>query len=159
MKFKKLILNLESEIDLKTWSSLNKSHNSYNDIKFYLLHDEENPKIKYVIYMFDENSKIVRETKGKSMKQSEFQQYVIEQFKEQKKFNDYVEGLTAKYSESTDNLDLNELDLNKMKYSDKENHDIDSKRCKPTVFIKMEDGLKRIWSCWVKNSIALKWLI
>ena len=45
---------------------------------------------------------------------------------EQKKFNDYVEGLTAKYSESTDNLDLNELDLNKMKYSDKENHDIDS---------------------------------
>ena len=27
MKFKKLILNLESEIDLKTWSSLNKSHN------------------------------------------------------------------------------------------------------------------------------------
>ena len=45
---------------------------------------------------------------------------------EQKKFNDYVEGLTTKYSESTDNLDLNELDLNKMKYSDKENHDIDS---------------------------------
>ena len=28
MKFKKLILNLENEIDLKTWSSLNKSHNS-----------------------------------------------------------------------------------------------------------------------------------
>ena len=38
--------------------------------------------------MFDENSKIVRKTKGKSMKQSEFQQYVIEQFKEQKKFNE-----------------------------------------------------------------------
>ena len=34
MKFKKIILNLENEIDLKTWSSLNKSHNSYNDIKF-----------------------------------------------------------------------------------------------------------------------------
>ena len=30
MQLKKLILNLESEIDLKTWSSLNKSHNSYN---------------------------------------------------------------------------------------------------------------------------------
>ena len=27
------------------------------------------------------------------------------------------------------------------------NHDIDSKTCKPTVFIKPEDGLKRIWSC------------
>ena len=58
MKFKKLILNLESEIDLKTWSSLNKSHNSYNDIKFYLLHDEENPKIKYVIYRIAKSLKI-----------------------------------------------------------------------------------------------------
>ena len=28
MKLKKIILNLESEIDLKTWSSLNKSYNS-----------------------------------------------------------------------------------------------------------------------------------
>gem|GEM_PF-6178049 len=26
------------------------------------------------------------------------------------------------------------------------NHDIVSKKCKPTVFIKLEDGLKRIWS-------------
>ena len=77
MKFKKLILNLESEIDLKTWSSLNKSHNSYNDIKFYLLHDEENPKIKYVIYMFNEDSKIIKEKKDKMMKQSEFQQTVL----------------------------------------------------------------------------------
>ena len=77
MKFKKIILNLESEIDLKTWSSLNKSHNSYNDIKFYLLHDEENPKIKYVIYMFNEDSKIIKDKKDKTMKQSEFQQTVL----------------------------------------------------------------------------------
>ena len=77
MKFKKLILNLENEIDLKTWSSLNKSHNSYNDIKFYLLHDEENPKIKYVIYMFNEDSKIIKNKKDKTMKQSEFQQTVL----------------------------------------------------------------------------------
>ena len=113
MKLKKIILNLESEIDLKTWSSLNKSHNSYNDIKFYLLHDEENPKIKYVIYMFNEDSKIIKDKKDKAMKQSEFQQtvltaiekinikidkmdadfknfktFVIEQFAEQKKFNE-----------------------------------------------------------------------
>ena len=113
MKFKKLILNLENEIDLKTWSSLNKSHNSYNDIKFYLLHDEENPKIKYVIYMFNEDSKIIKDKKDKTMKQSEFQQtvltaigkinikidemdtefknfknYVIENFDKQEKFND-----------------------------------------------------------------------
>ena len=77
MKFKKIILNLESEIDLKTWSSLNKSYNSYNDIKFYLLHDEENPKIKYVIYMFNEDSKIIKDKKDKAMKQSEFQQTVL----------------------------------------------------------------------------------
>ena len=77
MKFKKIILNLESEIDLKTWSSLNKSHNYYNDIKFYLLHDEENPKIKYVIYMFNEDSKIIKNKKDKTMKQSEFQQTVL----------------------------------------------------------------------------------
>ena len=77
MKFKKIILNLESEIDLKTWSSLNKSHNYYNDIKFYLLHDEENPKIKYVIYMFNEDSKIIKDKKDKTMKQSEFQQTVL----------------------------------------------------------------------------------
>ena len=77
MQLKKLILNLESEIDLKTWSSLNKSHNYYNDIKFYLLHDEENPKIKYVIYMFNEDSKIIKDKKDKAMKQSEFQQTVL----------------------------------------------------------------------------------
>ena len=115
MKFKKLILNLESEIDLKTWSSLNKSHNYYNDIKFYLLHDEENPKIKYVIYMFNEDSKIIKDKKDKTMKQSEFQQtvltaigkinikiddmdiefknfknYVIENFGKQEKFNESI---------------------------------------------------------------------
>ena len=115
MKFKKIILNLESEIDLKTWSSLNKSHNSYNDIKFYLLHDEENPKIKYVIYMFNEDSKIIKDKKDKAMKQSEFQQtvlmaidkinikidkmdtefqdfknYVIKKFDKQEKFNESI---------------------------------------------------------------------
>ena len=77
MQLKKIILNLENEIDLKTWSSLNKSYNSYNDIKFYLLHDEENPKIKYVIYMFNEDSKIIKDKKDKMMKQSEFQQTVL----------------------------------------------------------------------------------
>ena len=65
------------DIGRKTWSSLNKSHNYYNDIKFYLLHDEENPKIKYVIYMFNEDSKIIKDKKDKTMKQSEFQQTVL----------------------------------------------------------------------------------
>ena len=88
---------------------------SYNDIKFYLLHDEENPKIKYVIYMFNEDSKIIKDKKDKTMKQSEFQQtvltaiskinikidemdtefknfknYVIENFDKQEKFNESI---------------------------------------------------------------------
>lgn len=87
-KIKSIIL--QNEIDPKTGLVLIKDYNSYNSIKFYLQKDEEKPNIKYVIYMFDENSKIVKETKGKSMKQSEFQQYVIEQFKEQKKFNEKI---------------------------------------------------------------------
>ena len=85
-KIKSIIL--QNEIDPKTGLVLIKDYNSYNSIKFYLQKDEEKTNIKYVIYMFDENSKIEKETKGKTMKQSEFQQYVIEQFKEQKKFNE-----------------------------------------------------------------------
>ena len=126
MKFKKIILNLESEIDLKTWSSLNKSHNSYNDIKFYLLHDEENPKIKYVIYMFNEDSKIIKDKKDKAMKQSEFQQTVLtaigkinikidemdiefKNFKnfiiEQRKFNEEQRNFNESFSNRLDSIE------------------------------------------------------
>ena len=106
MKLKKTIIILENKIDLKTWLSLNKSYNSYNGVKFHLEQDKENPKIKHVIYTFNEDDKITKENKGKSMKQSEFQEtvltaiskinielnnfktFVIEQFAEQKKFNE-----------------------------------------------------------------------
>ena len=106
MKLKKTIIILENEIDLKTWLSLNKSYNSYNGVKFYLEQDKENPRIKHVIYTFNEDDKIVKENRGKPMKQSEFQEtvltaiskmnielkdfktFVIEQFAEQKKFNE-----------------------------------------------------------------------
>ena len=126
MQLKKIILNLESEIDLKTWSSLNKSHNSYNDIKFYLLHDEENPKIKYVIYMFNEDSKIIKDKKDKTMKQSEFQQTVLtaigkinikidemdiefKNFKnfiiEQRKFNEEQRNFNESFSNRLDSIE------------------------------------------------------
>ena len=88
MKIKNIEINSYDEIDSKTWLSLNKSCNSYNGIKFYLVHDKENPKIKNVIYTFNEDNKISKENKGKTMKQSEFLQFVIEQFAEQKKFNE-----------------------------------------------------------------------
>ena len=96
------------DIGRKTWLSLNKSYNSYNGVKFHLEQDRKNPKIKHVIYTFNEDDKIVKENKGKSMKQSEFQEtvltaiskinielkdfktFVIEQFAEQKRFNEHV---------------------------------------------------------------------
>ena len=83
-------ITLQNEIDPKIGLVLIKDYNSYNSIKFYLQKDEETPNIKYVIYMFDENSKIEKETKGKTMKQSEFQELVINEFKEQKKFKEFV---------------------------------------------------------------------
>lgn len=96
---------LQNEIDPKTGLVLIKDYNSYNSIKFYLQKDEKKPNIKYVIYMFDENSKIVKEAKGKSMKQSEFQQYVIEQFKEQKKFNEQQLKFNEKIWNRLDSID------------------------------------------------------
>ena len=98
-------ITLQNEINPKTGLVLIKDYNSYNSIKFYLQKDEEKPNIKYVIYMFDENSKIVTETKGKSMKQSEFQQYVIEQFKEQKKFNEQQLKFNEKIWNRLDSID------------------------------------------------------
>ena len=108
MKLKKTIIILENEIDLKTWLSLNKSYNSYNGVKFHLEQDKENSKIKHVIYTFNEDDKMIKENRGRTMKQSEFQQtvltaiskinielnnfktFVIQQFAEQKKFNEFV---------------------------------------------------------------------
>ncbi len=102
-KIKSIIL--QNEIEPKIGLVLIKDYNSYNSIKFYLQKDEEKPNIKYVIYMFDENSKIEKETKGKTMKQSEFQQYVIEQFKEQKKFNEQQLKFNEKIWNRLDSID------------------------------------------------------
>ena len=102
-KIKSIIL--KNEIEPKIGLVLIKDYNSYNSIKFYLQKDEEKPNIKYVIYMFDENSKIEKETKGKTMKQSEFQQYVIEQFKEQKKFNEQQLKFNEKIWNRLDSID------------------------------------------------------
>ena len=103
MKIKNIEINSYDEIDSKTWLSLNKSCNSYNGIKFYLVHDKENPKIKNVIYTFNEDNKISKENKGKTMKQSEFQELVINEFKEQKKFNEqqlkFNEFVTQQFAE------------------------------------------------------------
>ena len=127
MKLKNIEINSYDEIDLKTWLSLNKSYNSYNGIKFYLVHDKGNPKIKNVIYTFNEDDKVVKENRGKSMKQSEFQEtvltaiskmniefedfktFVIEQFAEQKKFNEQQLKFNELFSKRLDSIE-NRLD-------------------------------------------------
>ena len=123
MKIKNIEINSYDEIDLKTWLSLNKSSNSYNGIKFYLVHDKENPEIKNVIYTFNENNKITKKNKGKVMKQSEFQEtvltaigkmniefedfktFVIEQFAEQKKFNEQQLKFNELFSKRLDSIE------------------------------------------------------
>ena len=119
MKLRKTIIILENEIDLKTWLSLNKSYNSYNGVKFHLEQDKENPKIKHVIYTFNEDDKITKENKGKSMKQSEFQETVLtaiskinielNDFKtfiiEQRKFNQEQKNFNESFSKRLDSIE------------------------------------------------------
>ena len=143
MKLKKTIIILENEIDSKTWLSLNKSYNSYNGVKFHLEQDKENSRIKHVIYTFNEDNKIIKENRGKSMKQSEFQEtvltaiskinielnnfktFVIEQFAEQKKFNE----LFSKRLDSIENrLDSVETRLTRLEsFHQKDIDDYESK--------------------------------
>ena len=111
MKLKKTIIILENEIDLKTWLSLNKSYNSYNGVKFHLEKDKENPKIKHVIYTFNEDSKIIKENRGKSMKQSEFQESVLEIFS---KISNRLEQIEDRLDKIEDRLDKIENRLDKL---------------------------------------------
>ena len=62
----------------------------YNNVKSYIDEDENNPKVKYYVFVVNEDNKIVRDNKGGTMKQSEFQELVINEFKEQKKFKEFV---------------------------------------------------------------------
>ena len=144
MKLKKTIIILENEIDLKTWLSLNKSYNSYNGVKFHLEQDKENPKIKHVIYTFNEDSKIIKENKGKSMKQSEFQEtvltaiskinielnnfktFIIEQRKfneEQRKFNQEQKNFNESFSKRLDSIEYRLTRLESFHEKDIDNYE------------------------------------
>ncbi len=110
------LIKLGNEIPQKTLNTLIKS---YNGIKCYLVVDEENPKIKHVIYTFNEDDKIVKENKGKSMKQSEFQETVLtaiskmnielNDFKtfiiEQRKFNQEQKKFNESFSNRLDSIE------------------------------------------------------
>ena len=85
MTKKQHLINLNNEFDSNL---LIKDIKKYNNVKSYIEEDADNPKVKYYLFVVNEDNKIVRGNKGGTMKQSEFQELVINEFKEQKKFNE-----------------------------------------------------------------------
>ncbi len=131
MKYKKLMLNLEHKHQEKSLIKLTKN---YNDVECYLEGDENDSNIKYGIIVFDENNKIIKNDRGKIVKQNEFQQtvlmaidkinikidkmdaefknfknYVIEKFDKQEKFNEEQKNFNELFSERLDSIE-NRLD-------------------------------------------------
>ena len=85
MTKKQQLIKLNNEFDSNL---LIKDIKKYNNVKSYIDEDTNNPKVKYYLFVVNEDDKIVRDNKGGTMKQSEFQELVINEFKEQKKFNE-----------------------------------------------------------------------
>ena len=100
MTKKQQLINLNSEFDSNL---LIKDIKKYNNVKSYIDEDADNPKVKYYLFVVNEDNKIVRDNKGGTMKQSEFQELVINEFKEQKKFNEqqikFNEFVTQQFAE------------------------------------------------------------
>ena len=84
---KQQLIKLNNEFDSNL---LIKDIKKYNNVKSYIDEDADNPKVKYYVFVVNEDNKIVRDNKGRAMKQSEFQEFVINEFKEQKKFKEFV---------------------------------------------------------------------
>ena len=87
MMTKQQLIKLNNEFDSNL---LIKDIKKYNNVKSYIDEDADNPKVKYYLFVVNEDNKIVRDNKGGTMKQSEFQELVINEFKEQKKFKEFV---------------------------------------------------------------------
>ena len=87
MRTKQHLIKLNNEFDSNL---LIKDIKKYNNVKSYIDEDENNPKVKYYLFVVNEDNKIVRDNKGGTMKQSEFQELIINEFKEQKKFKEFV---------------------------------------------------------------------
>ena len=84
---KQQLIKLNNEFDSNL---LIKDIKKYNNVKSYIDEDADNPKVKYYLFVVNEDNKIVRDNKGGTMKQNEFQELVINEFKEQKKFKEFV---------------------------------------------------------------------
>ena len=87
MRTKQHLIKLNNEFDSNL---LIKDIKKYNNVKSYIDEDADNPKVKYYLFVVNEDNKIVIDNKGRTMKQSEFQELVINEFKEQKKFKEFV---------------------------------------------------------------------
>ena len=100
MTKKQQLIKLNNEFDSNL---LIKDIKKYNNVKSYIDEDADNPKVKYYLFVVNEDNKIVRDNKGGIMKQSEFQELVINEFKEQKKFNEqqikFNEFVTQQFAE------------------------------------------------------------
>ena len=100
MRTKQHLIKLNNEFDSNL---LIKDIKKYNNVKSYIDEDADNPKVKYYLFVVNEDNKIVRDNKGGTMKQSEFQELVINEFKEQKKFNEqqlkFNEFVTRQFAE------------------------------------------------------------
>ena len=84
---KQQLIKLNNEFDSNL---LIKDIKKYNNVKSYIDEDADNPKVKYYLFVVNEDNKIFRDNKGRAMKQSEFQEFVINEFKEQNKFKEFV---------------------------------------------------------------------
>ncbi len=107
---------IKNQIDIKDSFKLLKS---YNDVQCYLDDDTENGKTIYIIYAVNKDNKIIKENKGKSMKQSEFQEIVLttiskinielNNFKtfiiEQRKFNQEQKNFNESFSKRLDSIE------------------------------------------------------
>ena len=100
MRTKQHLIKLNNEFDSNL---LIKDIKKYNNVKSYIDEDTDNPKVKYYLFVVNEDNKIVRDNKGRAMKQNEFQELVINEFKEQKKFNEqqlkFNEFVTRQFAE------------------------------------------------------------
>ena len=97
---KQQLIKLNNEFDSNL---LIKDIKKDNNVKSYIDEDADNPKVKYYVFVVNEDNKIVRDNKGRTMKQNEFQELVINEFKEQKKFNEqqlkFNEFVTRQFAE------------------------------------------------------------
>jgi len=112
MTKKQHLINLNNEFDSNL---LIKDIKKYNNVKSYIDEDTDNPKVKYYVFVVNEDNKIVTDNKGRTMKQSEFQELVINEFKEQKKFKEFV------INEFKEQKKFNEFVINEFKEQKKFN--------------------------------------